>query len=273
MMGADFRIQGDLPSNRPPGGGFTMCFAMFYIMFYHVFSLTSEEPARIRPGDLANPALARVFGQGHGSYVAADDGTELVACAQLGRLAVGGYLVLRRDFAGRSGGGPWPPGGEHGAGGARVPWPGPTAAAAGGAPAPPARHGWLLGLGGGGRGHGGAHGGHGGGARGWPGGGGEHVAAGGVGARLVGGRAVSRASESSESSVGLVSKAVCLQLRPKDVEIYRLKGRGDLKDYAWQGRLEERAARGLKSSIFVSAGRGGGDRGEVGAYLGSFVVA
>ena len=38
------------------------------------------------------------FGQGYASYVAALQGQELVGCAQLGRLAVGGYFVLRCDF-------------------------------------------------------------------------------------------------------------------------------------------------------------------------------
>eukprot|EP00438_Fugacium_kawagutii_P035896 Skav203465 [mRNA] locus=scaffold2161:187313:194763:+ [translate_table: standard] len=40
----------------------------------------------------------RRFGQGYASYVVAMEGEELVACAQLGRLALGGYFVLRCDF-------------------------------------------------------------------------------------------------------------------------------------------------------------------------------
>ncbi|CAK9017954.1 Carbonic anhydrase (Carbonate dehydratase) [Durusdinium trenchii] len=60
-----------------------------------------EEVYKLREanGDLQEPAaLQRLFGQGYASYVLASVEEDIVACAQLGRLAVGGYFVLRCDF-------------------------------------------------------------------------------------------------------------------------------------------------------------------------------
>eukprot|EP00439_Symbiodinium_sp_Y106_P048543 s623_g6.t1 len=43
-------------------------------------------------------ALQPLIGQGYASYVIAEAGKEIIGCAQLGRLAVGGFFVLRCDF-------------------------------------------------------------------------------------------------------------------------------------------------------------------------------
>ncbi|CAE7398683.1 unnamed protein product [Symbiodinium microadriaticum] len=43
-------------------------------------------------------ALQPVIGQGYASYVIAEAGKEVIGCAQLGRLAIGGFFVLRCDF-------------------------------------------------------------------------------------------------------------------------------------------------------------------------------
>ncbi|CAL1132712.1 unnamed protein product [Cladocopium goreaui] len=66
-------------------------------MFFHHHDSRYQHTSQGELDECVVP-LQRLFGQGYASYVAALKGQELVGCAQLGRLAVCGYFVLRCDF-------------------------------------------------------------------------------------------------------------------------------------------------------------------------------